>query len=439
MLLLTLAACSEKPSDPTPSETNLPTREPTPEEKKAAIKNDMLAFFADDDSDTRKSPGMLFDFFEDDFAIKDIQYSKASSSPNSLIHKDNVLYEHNAPSVYYFNGYDSYAFVHKDVAMKISARPNQPTEAATLKAFSSPDDYKPSLLAYFGIDLSVLSDALSEDSDEEDTPKLPTLTADDLTVSDDYTTGTFSEEFLKKLLIAFVDTSKSMTDVEKNTMLSEFEGSGVYTVAEKKMVFHLSAKSKVSGKITLDLVFQDHPTEGITVQVTSTDTIYPPSGIPTLVETSISLDNIKYNGDVPISGSIGMKTKTTVEQKIANVTRTTVAVASATATVNVENKTKPVFSVICQAKEKSMNNGNESTAVGSETKTELSYDPARSEKQLRYSNFKDDGASSSAFQASSENVAFGDAVEAIVIPDRVLACAEENYESCKAQLPQNES
>lgn len=408
--------------------------EPTPEEKKAAIKDEVLALMSEDTIDTRKSPDALFDVFEGNFAVSEItSVGNSSTRPHAVIHKDGVLYDaFSAPiSSVAYQTTKSYSFVHKDVAMKIS----DTNGSAKLAGYSTPDDYKPSFLTWFGIDTSLLFGfASGESAEEEDAPELPALSADMLTVSDDFATCTFSEAYLKEFFIVLAETSsEELTDAEKETMLSEFEGSGVFNVTEKKLTFRFSAKSRVSGKFIIELSMQDHPTDGMSVYMNTSDTVLS-SDTPVFAESSVAMKNIKYNGDDPISGTMEMEMKMTVESKYGNTTKTTVTTVNSSATVNVENKDAPLFSIIQKSNSTSrLNNGEPDV---SEVTVDLSYEPSRTESPLRYKYEAKSNGSTASLQMNSSNVAFGSAVETIVIPEYVLDCAEERYESCKSSLDQ---
>jgi len=282
-MVFTFAACREKPDDPTPSGTNPPTNaptdaptdapsdtpsdapsdvpsdapvvtppEPTPDEKVAAIKNEVLKLLSDDEKDTRKSPAALLESLEKDFAIKNIVRTAGGNTnlpfPTSIVQKD-------GSSVKVFEDETYYTFTHKDIVMYIMQATG---EEPDLYHCERSEEYYSSLFYAFGLDLSLLFGSVGELPDDEEVEiDFPLLTADDLTVSEDFTTCTISEAYLKKLLGSALK-SYNYTDADIEALFLNFEGSGVYTVAEKKLVFNLSAETEKTGPVTLYIMVQDH-------------------------------------------------------------------------------------------------------------------------------------------------------------------------------------
>ena len=101
-----------------------------------------------------------------------------------------------------------------------------------------PYSYPLSIFTSFGIDMSGVY------SIEENTVEEPELDYADLELSEDGKTVVFGEEYMSKLAIYLF---QSMDDAEKD--LKDLEATGVYTVADEKIVFEISANSETHGKL----------------------------------------------------------------------------------------------------------------------------------------------------------------------------------------------
>ncbi len=155
--------------------------------------------------------------------------------------------------------------------------------------------FTPSIFYDFGVDISYF---LGSDT-KTDIPE-PKLEASMIIPSEDYTSCTFSDEYLNLVLDLFAATSEySGADLEK--LRESGRASGSYSLADDAVSFDIEFVTPDVGKMTMSVSTTQNEKDGISYRQRMTMNVVS-NGIrvPTTVE--VNALNIKYEGKDPASG-----------------------------------------------------------------------------------------------------------------------------------------
>ncbi len=402
-LVLSMAACSNtsdkdgSKEPPTEEQTEAPL---TLDQKKDLIKQEVILLMGDESVDPREEPTKLLDAFSGDFMLTGLTTdAEEGDLPTAIWKKGNVLVDEYDDGDYYT--------VQKDgVVYHISETATGSYE----KNYSYEDDTPISILTYFDIEISMFTGDNADDTDS------PVLKAADLTVSDDLTVCTISEAYLKALAEDFCD-SMEYTEDELAAFMAEFEGSGTYNVAEKKLTIEISGKSNTTGDLKVSIVAIDSATDGISLS-TKVEMEMPQGdvSVPTTIE--MAYKNVKFNGNKVVSGTMyyGITANAEMDNEEGGKI-TSASTQSMELSINCENAEKPVLSYTTEMK---IVVDGEPTEGGG--KIELKLDLSKSEDCFYYAATYGEQSMS----VTSDNLVLGTPDKAV--PAEVLAAAVPDQE-----------
>ena len=286
-----------------------PQPEPTLEEKKQAIKEKLIATYYGNESAKLKSPMELLSALEKDFSITKISsLTDQPGAPVSIYKKGDTILKN-------YEYYQIHSVVKDGQIFFIShVNGSEPLEETIF------DTDSVSLLTAMGMgeESPWLNIPLTPDSDE-DSLEVPDLTVDHITVSDDLTTCTVSEEYIKEVLkIAFEEIGEFSPE-ELDEVLEAVQGSLVYTVAENKFVGSFTVTPPdLEMELQLDIVAIYDPQNGITIELKVTGDANV-DDLPINIDLIYAVRNVKYINDAPVSGEIEIKLLGGAEQMIQGI------------------------------------------------------------------------------------------------------------------------
>ena len=318
-MILSLAACTKK--EP----------ELTLDQKKDQVKQNVIHMLGDD-SDGRQDPSELLSDFTGDYQVSSISAVGTDYAPSALWKKGNV-------SVTEMNGNKQYT-VYQDGKAYIISEANGEFN----KDYDYETTYISNLFSEFEVDLSAFMQ--SEDSE---TPQMPDLTANDLTVSDDLTTCTISDTFLKEFAKSLC-TSMDMEEAEQEAFLASYTGSGSFNVAENKLTIEISGTSEATGALKLAVVASETAADGFTMTMTIEMSMKQEEMLIPMTVT-MAYKNVKWDGNKVVSGVLSLTTSATVDQTVEGITMKMSMDQTLTATVNRATAGKPSISIVSEAKQ----------------------------------------------------------------------------------------
>ena len=212
------------------------------------IKKQILAGFTSSDtlgvSEESGSFNALFEPFLQDFIVAEIE------NDNELKYiwkKGNLLtleYVSLKGSVYlFYSPTKEKAYQYYYVGERLSRLGSSDVEEDPTTIFSA-----------FGVDI----DAFYHPSDSTESTEQPTLrdmTADDLTISDDYKTCYISEDYIKELAKTSYVTDELYSEKELERYFEGFTGSGALKIEEKTLEISFSSTGENAPKMAVDMIF----------------------------------------------------------------------------------------------------------------------------------------------------------------------------------------
>lgn len=267
-----LLSCKEKAPD------NVPPADPVDQVKQAVI--DLMQT-----SEAQKDPAELFAAFAGDFSITNFKTNDAGVK--DIKRKAAVTAVSTKYAKYYGVEAAGFLFYVDDVDF-----------AVTHLTLSADAADKSTMFTVFGLDTSALWGNEAE-SDEI------VLTKEMLSVSEDLTTCTFAKSYLDELAKLLCETM-GYSDKQTRIFLTEYEGSGVYSVAENKYRFEIKLDDFELGKITQITSYSIAP-DGKVNAYAYMEYSNRALGITKPIVSEIEYTDVVYQGNAPISATITMK------------------------------------------------------------------------------------------------------------------------------------
>ena len=383
----------------------------TREEKIEQIKNEVLALFESVEGETSKSPLDLFRTLERDYSVTDLQ-AAFGEAPESILQKG-------GKTVVTYGDRVAYGFALRDLAFWIEQYPNGSFAADDPISASS---YSPSILTAFGFNTSFFAGSSSNETPSLPEAEFPEVKAEHLTVNEDLATCTIDAELFRSVLSELAKAT-GYTDPEIVTLLADYRGSVVYTVATKTLTAELAGKSRADGDLITTLTLIDAGENGKTMEVGYSDSAIS-DDIPISTELTYALRNIKYRGDDPISGTLDVRMKAITEQTILGSPLVIAVDNRLTVSLDVSNENAPVISA-------SEINNTETTLRGTRlpdyceaTTAILKYEPQKTSKRLTYTKIENNQITA---DLSANAILFETPTAEVEIPATVLAYAESIY------------
>lgn len=293
LLSLSLLSCekkTEKPKDE--GEEKEPTREITAEEK--AIFDDVIFIMEDDTYDTNEFIAKFFcDFSIDQINTPDLPYSR--------IYKigDVVALEN-------LNGETTYQKV-IDGKLHHVYRTNDGAKLYLEKSEEYPYSYPLSVFTVFGIDMSQVYSASEPEQDE------PMLKYEDLYLSEDKKSVTFSDDYLEDLA-KYLCVSLDPSEKEMKEFLKNMKAEGVYTIDDETVKFTIEGKFKTLGEIKLEASYTQKDGKPSEISMTMSMSV-DQDGVPitTTIEHNISGMTYAESGELK---HLVVQTKSTTEYQV---------------------------------------------------------------------------------------------------------------------------
>ncbi len=295
-LLFSACSCNTKELPPSDSDTaegqgsehTESDTEPVNEEER--IKNAVLKLMRE--SETREDPGTMFAYFDGDFEISNITSSLLRVQ--NIKRKNAVMAVTTSGDPYYSVEAAGHLFVVSEYRGAAHMLSDLPLQA------DAPE--KSTVFTAFGFDTSAVYGL----DDEDEPAESIVLTADMLTVSADKQTCTVSREYLDaqaKLICEALGFSKSKTEL----FLKQYEGSGVYSVAENKLTFEIKVNHVTLGNV-LQVTSYCIDSEQRVQAESRMEYSNSKQGIKTPLGVEFRYRDIVYQGNTPISGKIEIRT-----------------------------------------------------------------------------------------------------------------------------------
>ena len=295
-LILTLVSCTTPSNDDTnttditkESESNpvSNTNQPTLKERKEQIKEQVIQIMQGDDSENARDFNTLpFASYMGDYSVTSIESSGSSSyRPSAIYRKDGVHITKYAASsrVDYNIDQSGYLF---SVINETGADP----EISNIQELD--DDYTASIFFDCGINLNLLMDGDGDSDSGEDDSDEPELTPEKITVSDDLTTCTFSNGYMKEMARSLYKDLYSDSEVEQ--LMADFTGSGTYNVAENKITLIISSDTEALAAPFITVIYSETADKKVTLSMKMEMTVEV-DGISIPASTEITYANLVFN------------------------------------------------------------------------------------------------------------------------------------------------
>lgn len=286
---------SESSSELNQTEPSEPavTEDPLKEEKEA-VKAQVLSIMAED---SRQDPSVLFENFFGDYSIPDFAPDNDYAAALSRIwQKDGVTV------IEYKDGSVEYALARNGYLFSLTSEGGN-TAVTSVTPLADPAGYIPSIFSDFGIDIS---DVYTASSAEEEEAPSPLLTADMLTVSDDLTVCTFSDEYLREVA-AMLCASMGYSAEQTDKFMSDYSGSGVYTADSNTVEFVIKGSFEGLGAATVTVSHSVDDRGDYRTSVKMEYTLVA-EGMILPTTTELAVYDVEYDGDTPITAGFDSRT-----------------------------------------------------------------------------------------------------------------------------------
>lgn len=293
-LILTLVSCTTPSNDDTnttditkESESNpvSNTNQPTLKERKEQIKEQVIQIMQGDDSENARDFNTLpFASYMGDYSITSIESSGSSGyRPSAIYRKDGVHITKYAASSRVDYNIDQGGYL-----ISVITENGADPEISNIQELDA--DYTPSIFFDCGINFDLLMNG-DGDSEEDDSDE-PELTPEKITVSDDLTTCTFSNDYMKEMARSLYKEFYSDSEVEQ--LLADFTGSGTYNVAENKITLIISSDTEALSAPMITAIYSETADKKVTLSMKMEMTVEE-DGISIPASTEITYANLVFN------------------------------------------------------------------------------------------------------------------------------------------------
>lgn len=375
VLIFSMAACAPKDTNPpeepdnggenqqTPDENggneggeedNTPTPEQLLEQQKEALKQQLLEEINSDAgimnlSGSLESPTALITALERDFSVDQIMGSKYA--PRGIYQKGNELVILNPD-------FQIYTVEKGDLVFQIWVDDNNEPEVFDCVPKSA---YSSSILTALNFDVSSIGSSSMvgmPEIPETDSMEIPTITAEDLTVSDDLNTVTISDTWIKAVLAESMLASAGAENQEQvDEILQTLQASATYTISENKInIIVTYTPEALDSEITLDVIIAYTEQDGFTMEFTFLGEMES-AGIKVPFKATLAYRNIKYREGKAISGELETSMETSAKETVLGQTFASTYTNSLKLVIDLTNEQAPTFSAVAIQKQDSTVNG----------------------------------------------------------------------------------
>lgn len=295
-LILTLVSCTTLSNDDTnttditkESETKpvSNTNQPTLKERKEQIKKQAIQIMQGDGTENNRDFNTLpFAPYMGDYSITSIESSNSSGyRPSAIYRKGGV-----SVTKYTASPQVDYNIDHGGYLISVITENGDYPEISNIQELD--DDYTPSIFFDCGINFDLLMNGDGDSDSEEDDSDEPELTPEKITVSDDLTTCTFSNDYMKEMARSLYKEFYSDSEVEQ--LLADFTGSGTYNVAENKITLIISSDTEALSAPMITAIYSETADKKVTLSMKMEMTVEE-NGISVPASMEMTYANLVFN------------------------------------------------------------------------------------------------------------------------------------------------
>lgn len=276
-----LFSCEDKNKSKEPKQPEGNEQDEELNKEKAILEN--VVFLMNEDVNGENDKDVINKFFGD-FMIDGFVQSSEASLISRIYKIDNILVTE------YKDGDTIYEAVKNDV-LYVMYKPKK-SSSVSLEKYEKENEWPLNIFDVFGFDMSNVYSNDAESSDDV----LPKVTYDDLTLSEDHTTVTFSDDYLKAIAKNTVEAFDSFTNDEKEDFMDGILVNCAFTVPDQTFTFNFEATFEGYGDLTADITisFKDNKLCDYIGNVSITTEV---EGIPVTMTMVTSQNDTVYDVD----------------------------------------------------------------------------------------------------------------------------------------------
>ena len=350
------------------------------------IKKQILASFNSGDtlgvSEESGSFDALFEPFLGDFMISGIQSDSGLKKVWKNAHLLALDYSSLTGSMYiFYNPTQKKAYQYFFKGEKVTSVGSSKTEENPTTLFSA-----------FGLDVSMFY------QEKSNKPAMRDLTAEDLTVSDDYKTCYISEDYIKELAKASYVTDEIYSEKELERYFEGFTGSGALNIEENTLEISFSSTGENAPKMAVDMVFTFVDAESMNALITvKSEQAIDGQIVP--MEITMSINELRMVEDKPVKMDMAVTTKYRMQESGITVDGSKTDVCK----IDVTDASKSKLLLTSNQKLKYTQNGSLESQASSEVYFEI--DTSKTEEALVY---RTKNNNSLTLEITADSVFFGE-------------------------------